>query len=90
MEDVYIYADRKLFFKMQLPTQANQATDTGYRPADKWMAGKEVLSMLFIGERTLQRWRSKGIIPYSRIGNKIYYRLGDIEALLKSRMVGGS
>lgn len=56
-------------------------------PGDRWLLKAEVLSMLYISDRTLQRWRSEGIIVYSRIGNKIWYRLSDIEKLLVSRMV---
>ena len=56
-------------------------------PADRWLVKEEVLDMLCISDRTLQHWSSDGIIPYSRIGNKIGYRLSDIEKLLESRMV---
>ena len=36
-----------------------------------------------ISKRTAQNWRDEGKIAFSQIGGKIYYRYGDIEALLK-------
>jgi predicted site-specific integrase-resolvase len=56
-------------------------------PGDRWLLKEEVISMLYMSDRTLQRWRSEGIIPYSKIGNKIWYRLSDIIKLLESRMM---
>jgi hypothetical protein len=38
---------------------------------------------LHISIRTLQYWRSKGILPYYKIGNKIYYRQKDVEAMVQ-------
>jgi len=56
-------------------------------PGDRWLLKEEVISMLYMSDRALQRWRSEGIIPYSKIGNKIWYRLSDVEKTLVSRMV---
>jgi hypothetical protein len=47
-------------------------------PGDRWLLKEEVFSILYMSDRSLQRWRSEGIIPYSKIGNKIWYRLSDI------------
>ena len=58
-------------------------------PGDRWLNKKEVLGLLYISDRTLQHWRTNRILPYSRIGNKLYYRLSDIEKLLESRRVQG-
>ena len=50
---------------------------------------QDLLQMFHISVRTLQHWRSKGILPYSKIGSKIYYRQRDVEQILKkSRMAG--
>lgn len=73
------------------PGPADHTSGNGHQQhtgtADKWLSKEEVLALLFISDRTLQHWRSNGIMPYSRIGNKIYYRLSDIEKLLESRKV---
>jgi hypothetical protein len=35
-----------------------------------------------VSSRTTKRWRDKNLIEYSRIGNKIFYRVSDIHAFL--------
>lgn len=40
------------------------------------------MQALHISPRTLQTLRSNGILPYSRIGNKLYYRKQDILKIL--------
>lgn len=40
------------------------------------------LQLMNISAKTAQTWRDKGIIGYSQIGNKIYYRVSDIKKLL--------
>ena len=50
---------------------------------EKWLDKQEVLQMLHISERTLQRWRSDGLMPYSPIGRKHYYREEDVMQLLE-------
>lgn len=34
----------------------------------------DVLILFHVSPRTLYRWRKTGRLPYSKIGNKIYYR----------------
>jgi hypothetical protein len=47
-----------------------------------WLDSQEVMQALHISPRTLQTLRSNGILPFSRIGNKIYYRRQDIIKIL--------
>jgi hypothetical protein len=49
---------------------------------EDWIDGQIVMQALHISPRTLQTLRSNGILPYSRIGNKIYYRKQDILKIL--------
>jgi len=51
---------------------------------DKWIDGQVVIQSLHISKRTLQSLRDSGVLPYSRINGKFYYKLSDIEALLES------
>jgi uncharacterized membrane protein len=37
-----------------------------------------------ISKRTAQTWRDEGIISYSQVGSKIYYRMSDVQKLLDS------
>ena len=47
-----------------------------------WIDNQDVMQALHISPRTLQTLRSNGILPFSRIGNKIYYRRQDILKIL--------
>jgi hypothetical protein len=40
------------------------------------------MKLMNISKRTAQEWRNKKIIEFSQVGNKIYYRLSDIQKLL--------
>jgi len=51
-------------------------------PLEDWLDKQDVLQALHISSRTLQKLRSSGALPYSRIGNKIYYRRQDITQIL--------
>ncbi len=58
--------------------------NNGYKTAaNTWIDKKEVLDNMRISERTLQNWRSKGILPHYRLGGRIYYREGDLEAMME-------
>ncbi len=49
-----------------------------------WLNRNEVCKILQVCEKTLQNYRRKKIIPFSRVSNKIYYRASDIQAHLMS------
>lgn len=48
-----------------------------------WIDGVAVQSALHISEKTLYRHRKSGILAYSRIRGKIYYKKSDIKTLLE-------
>ena len=56
-------------------------------PLEDWIDNSDVMRMLNISRRTLQTLRSNGNIPFSRIGNKIYYRRQDIQNMLARNYV---
>ena len=51
-------------------------------PLEDWIDGQTVMQALHISPRTLQTLRTNGTLPYSRIGNKLYYRKQDILKIL--------
>ncbi len=51
---------------------------------EAWIDGQEVMLALHISKRTLQSLRDSGVLPYSRINGKFYYKLSDIENILES------
>lgn len=57
---------------------------------DKLLDKQDILQMFHISPRTLDSWRAKGILPYSKIGGKIFYRLSDVwEMVTKHRVEKG-
>jgi|GEM_PF-157728 len=54
-------------------------------PADKekFVDNQEFVRLMKISKRTAQSWRDEKIIAFSQVGNKIYYKIGDIEELLE-------
>lgn len=51
-------------------------------PNDKFIDNPKFIQLMGISAKTAQTWRDKGIISYSQIGSKIYYRLSDIRKML--------
>lgn len=49
---------------------------------EDWIDNQDVMSRLHISVRTLQKLRSNGILPYTKVNGKIYYLRQDVEELL--------
>ena len=49
---------------------------------EDWLDNQDVMQILHISLRTLQTLRSNGTLPFSRIGNKLFYRRQDIIKIL--------
>lgn len=52
---------------------------------EQWLGNDDVCSLLQISPRTLQSYRDNGILPYSQIGRKCYYKVSDIENLVSHK-----
>lgn len=50
---------------------------------DELLDSADVLQMLKISSRSLQRYRSTGRLPYYSISGKVYYKLSDIHQLIR-------
>ena len=70
---------RKHFAGTDHPLLTEHPSDT---PLEDWLDNQDVMQALHISPRTLQTLRTNGILPFSRIGNKIYYRRQDILKIL--------
>ncbi|MDD2306833.1 MAG: helix-turn-helix domain-containing protein [Prolixibacteraceae bacterium] len=51
---------------------------------DSFLDNQEFIQLMNISKRTAQSWRDDGIISFSQIGSKIYYRMSDVQKLLDS------
>ena len=54
-----------------------------YAFLEDWIDAQDVMHFLHISPRTLQTLRTNGTLPFSRIGNKIYYLRQDVERILR-------
>jgi hypothetical protein len=57
-------------------------TNPKLTPLEDWLDNQNVMQTLHISLRTLQTLRTNGTLPFSKIGNKIYYRRQDILKIL--------
>jgi hypothetical protein len=71
---------RKYFAGTNHPLLSEKPSDE--TPLTDWLDNQDVMQALHISPRTLQTLRSNGTLPYSRIGNKIYYLKSDILKIL--------
>lgn len=49
---------------------------------DVFLDNQQFLQLMNISKRTAQTWRDEGIITFSQVGSKIYYRMSDVQKLL--------
>jgi len=52
-----------------------------------WLDVSEACQVLKISKRTLQGYRDRGVLSFSQISGKIYFKAADIENHLNSHMV---
>ena len=56
-------------------------------PDNLWLDKDTVCAYLKVSKRTLQRYRSNGVIAYSMIGRKTYYSVAAVKELLKDKNI---
>ena len=52
-----------------------------------WLHNGDVCKLLNISKRTLQHYRDTGVLPFSQIGHKCYYKCEDVGRLLETKSV---
>lgn len=63
------------FIKMKIDAQTPLS--------ERWLDNQDIMLLLKISKRTLQAYRDDRKIPFSQVGNKIYYKASDVEKFLK-------
>lgn len=53
----------------------------------KWLDNQDVCELLNISKRSLQYYRNCGKLSFSQINNKCYYKVADVEKLLKDSSI---
>ena len=56
--------------------------ENGDRTLKEWLDSEEVCRTLHLSPRTLQTYRANGTMPFTRIGNKMYYKAGDLKRII--------
>lgn len=63
----------------ELSTALNQ---NNKNPEEQFLDNQQFIQLMNISKRTAQSWRDEGIISFSQVGSKIYYRMKDVQTLL--------
>jgi hypothetical protein len=78
----------KLFGKMTAMDNRLQAfvnTKDVFEPDDRLFDNQDLCLMLHVSNRTLQRYRTAGILPFLKRGQKIYYKASDVHEFVYSK-----
>ena len=62
-------------------TKKLAAKETGMK--ERWIDNTEFMLLLKISRRTAQSYRDNNMIAFSIIGNKIFYKISEVESLLE-------
>lgn len=54
---------------------------------DDWIENSELSNLLGLSLRTLHSYRLSGVLGFSTIGKKVYYKKKDIELFLSSKRI---
>ncbi|MBL4587465.1 MAG: helix-turn-helix domain-containing protein [Flavobacteriales bacterium] len=60
-----------------------KAIESSPDPENVWLDNQEFCQLLKISKRTAQNYRDNGIVPFSQMASKVYYRLSDVHAMLE-------
>ncbi len=53
---------------------------------EELLDNQDILQMLKISNRSLQRYRSSGRLPYYTISGKVYYKLSDVHQFIRDSL----
>ena len=83
MEAIIFTKDQFTDLMTKLDTIQNQINLKSEGKKETFLDNQEFLLLLKISKRTAQTWRDEGKISFSQVGNKIYYKLSDVEKLMQ-------
>jgi hypothetical protein len=79
-----ITTDDLIEFKSDLIDEIKKLLrQTGIQPVKQVLKSPDVRKLLHISRGTLQNMRINGTLPFTKIGNVIYYEYDDIQKMLK-------
>ncbi len=84
MEVVTLQSEAFQEIMKRMDEMSTALTQKQKNPQDVFLDNQEFIQLMNISKRTAQAWRDDGIISFSQVGSKIYYRMSDIQKLLDS------
>jgi 3-methyladenine DNA glycosylase Tag len=84
MDVITIQSEAFQELKSSLESINNRLSGKEKEPKEKWLDNQEFMQLMKISKRTSQSYRDNGIISFSQVGAKIYFKLSDVEELLKA------
>ena len=82
MDAIIFTKDQFTDLMTKLDTIQNQISLKSDAKKETFLDNQEFLLLMKISKRTAQTWRDERKISFSQVGNKIYYKLSDVEKLL--------
>ena len=83
MDAIIFTKDQFTDLMTKLDTIQSQINLKSEGKKETFLDNQEFLLLLKISKRTAQTWRDEGKISFSQVGNKIYYKLSDVEKLMQ-------
>ena len=83
MEAIIFTKDQFTDLMSKLDAIQSQISQKADLKKETFLDNQEFLLHLKISKRTAQTWRDEGKISFSQVGNKIYYKLSDVEKLMQ-------
>ena len=81
------YEELLMSFNSFVTKMKEMASISNDKRLGEWLDNQDVCQLLNISPRTLQTLRDNGMLAYSQINRKIYYKPEDVESIL--RVVAG-
>ena len=73
----------ELSFRLEsLKTKIDSLYAVSGAAPQKWIGNEQTCRRLSVSKRTLQSLRDSGILPFTKIGAKVFYKPEDIEKML--------
>lgn len=67
--------------------EKKNATANVVSPPPEWVSNRDALELTRMSRSSLARYRKNGQLPYSKVGNNVFYRRADLLALFEDNMV---
>lgn len=79
-EELDVIEQRLLMIEKVLKNDQHQVEDP-------ILGTEELMALLKVSRRTVQSWRDAGLIEFSAVNSKFYYRLSAVEKMLDNNLV---